>query len=64
MEFTVDNTNPGWELNPDHLFRYHTSRPPRSQDRYCQYSLHGQISECLHHIYENLSILQKIEYYF
>ena len=62
MEFTVGSTNPGWELNPGHIFRYHTTRPPRYH-RYCQYSLHEQISECLYHIYENLS-LQKIEYYF
>ena len=25
-EFTI----PGWELNPGHLFRYHTTRSPRS----------------------------------
>ena len=49
-------------MNPRHLFRYHTSRPPRSH-RYYHYSLHEQISECLYHIYENLW-LQKIECYF
>ena len=59
-EFTADRTNPGWELNPGHLFRYETTRPPRC--RYCQYSFHEQISECLCDIYENL--LLKIYYYF
>ena len=49
-EFTIDSTNSGWELNPGHFFRYHTSRPARSH-RYCQYSLHEQISECLYHMY-------------
>ena len=28
-EFTADSTNPGWELNPGHLFGYHTTRPRR-----------------------------------
>ena len=41
------STNPGWELNPGHLFRYHTSGQPGSH-RYCQYSLHEHISECLY----------------
>ena len=30
-EFTVDSTNPNWESNSDHLFRYHATRPPRSE---------------------------------
>ena len=28
-EFTVDSTNPGWELTPGHLFRYNTARSPK-----------------------------------
>ena len=60
-EFTAASTNPGWELNQGHLFKYPTSGPPRSH-RYCQHSLYEQISECLYHMYEN-RFLQKIEYY-
>ena len=58
----MDSTNPGRELNPGYLFTYHTSKPPRSQ-RYCQWSLHEQISEYLYHMYENL-LLRKIEHFF
>ena len=29
-ELTADSTNPGWESNPGHLFRYYTTRPPES----------------------------------
>ena len=28
-EVTVDSTNLGWELNPGHFLRYHTTIPPR-----------------------------------
>ena len=31
-EFTVDSADPGWELNPGHHFRYHTTSSPRSAE--------------------------------
>ena len=39
----IDSIDPGWESNPGHLFRYHTTRPPRFTRQ--------QKSDCIYHMY-------------
>ena len=52
-EFTI----PGWESNPGHLFRCHTTRPPGSaSDTVNRVYMNRYQNTYIYHIYENLSL--------